>query len=81
MSAFCKQQADAHGEFRRAVRFRKEKLRYLDGAGSIGIAGSEHHVDARVMVVDPASKTEPIHSAGHLDVAEDDIDRHPSGEY
>jgi hypothetical protein len=33
------------------------------------------------MLIDPASKTEPIHSAGHMDVAEDDIDRHPSGEY
>ena len=81
MSDFCKQQADAHGDFRRAVRFRKEKLGNLDSAASIGIAGSEHHTGGRVMLIDPASKTEPIHSTGHVDVAEDDIDRHPSGEY
>jgi len=49
--------------------------------GGIDIAGSEHHVDTRVMVVDPASKTEPIHSSGHADIAEDNIDRYPSSEY
>ena len=77
---FCKQQADASGHFRGAVRLRKEKLRYFGGTGGIGIAGSEHDVDARVMTVDPASKTDPIHSAGHLDIAENDIDRYPGGE-
>jgi hypothetical protein len=44
---FCEQQADAPGNFRRAVRFRKEKLSYLSGTGSVGVARSEHHVDAR----------------------------------
>ena len=77
---FCKQQADANGHFRGAVRFRREQLRYFGGTDGIGIAGSEHDVDARVMMVDPASKTDPIHSAGHLDIAENDIDRYPGGE-
>ena len=81
MSYFGKQRADAHGDFRRAVRFRKENFGDLGGTGSIGIAGSEHHAGARMMVADPASKTKPVRSAGHVDVAEDDVDRHPSGEY
>jgi hypothetical protein len=33
--------ADANGHFRGAVRFRKEKLRYLGGTGGIGITGFE----------------------------------------
>jgi hypothetical protein len=78
---FCEQQADAPGNFRRAVRFRKEKLSYLSGTGSVGVARSEHHVDARSIAVDPAGETESVHCAGHLDIAEDDIDRYPSRKY
>jgi hypothetical protein len=38
-------------------------------------------VDARVMTVDPASKTDPIHSAGHLDICKSASNRDPTEFY
>lgn len=37
-------------------------------------------MNARVMVGDPKSKPDPIHGAGHIEVAEDEIDHRPGDE-
>ena len=60
------QRADATGCFRHAIGFRQEKCRHLGGT-AVAISRGEDHIDARVMVGSPESKTEPIHGAGAFD--------------
>ena len=70
---------DATRHFLHSVWFRKESVvRYEPrGHGGIAISGGDQHLDAGMMLMDPACEHEPVHGAGHPHISKDDVHGSP----
>ncbi len=75
-------QLDALRQFPQAEGLRDEEVSQplASGEGN-ATSGGQQHGDGAVMSVDPASKAQPIHGPGHIDIAHHNINRFARDKY